>query len=70
MFGIEFVIVRGRPTPGVVERMTSDAVRLADADATAKSLLERVRANRPETPPDGYQIRDNDGAILLRSWVT
>ena len=68
LFTIEFVIVRDGDRLGVVERMTAGADRLADAEHTARSLVERVRRNRPETPPDGFQILDKDGRIVLRSW--
>jgi hypothetical protein len=39
MFAIEFVPVRGRTEPEVVEKITSNVARLVDADETAKSLL-------------------------------
>jgi hypothetical protein len=68
MFAIEFVAVRDRGEPEVVERMTSNVARLVDADKTAKSLLETVRQKRPATPPDGYRIRAHDGRIALSWW--
>jgi len=68
MFTIEYVIVRRSKHPRVVERMVSEAVRLVYADRVAKSLLDSVRERRPETPPDGYQILDNEQHVVLRSW--
>ena len=68
MFAIEFVALRGRSEPEVVEKMTSNVARLIDADKTAKLLLEQVRQKRPATPPDGYRIRAHDGHIALRWW--
>jgi hypothetical protein len=68
MFAIEFVAVRGRSEPEVVEKITSNVARLVDADKTAKSLLEKVRQERHATALDGYQIRDSGGRIALRWW--
>jgi len=68
MFAIEFVALRGRSEPEVVEKMTSNVARLIDADKTAKLLLEQVRQKRHATPPDGYRIRAHDGHIALRWW--
>jgi hypothetical protein len=65
MFEIEFVAVRDTGEPRVVEKMTSNFVRLVDADKTAKALLEKVRSKR-RPPPDGYQIRARDGRLVLR----
>jgi hypothetical protein len=66
MFEIEFVAVRGSTQAEVVEKMTTAAARLVDADKTAKLLLEKVRQKRRAMPPDGYQIRTNDGRVVLR----
>ena len=52
----------------MIEKMTSGCSRLIDADAIAKSLLKGVRDRHPQNPPDGYQLRDNDGNVVLRSW--
>ena len=68
MFAIEFVAVRDRHEPEVVETMTTNVARLVNADKTAKSLLEKVRQKRRATPPDGYQIRAHDGRVALRWW--
>jgi hypothetical protein len=68
MFAIEFLAVRGRGKPEVVEKRTSNVSRLVDADKTAKSLLEKMRQERRAAPPDGYRIRAHDGHIALRWW--
>jgi hypothetical protein len=70
MFAIEFVAVRDKRQPEVVESITySDSTLLIDADKTAKSLLEKVRHKRRATPPDGYQIRDGAGHLAIRWWA-
>jgi hypothetical protein len=66
MFEIEYVAVRDTGEPLVVEKVTSNLVRLVDADKTAKALLEKVRRKRFATPPDGYRIRARDGRVVLR----
>jgi hypothetical protein len=68
MFAIEFVAVLGRREPEVVEKMTSSASRLVDADKTAKAPLEKARQKRHATSPDGYRIRAHDGRTVLRWW--
>ena len=66
MFEIEFVALRDVGEPQVVEKVTSNFVRLVDADRTAKSLLENVRQKSQATLPDGYLIRARDGRVVLR----
>ena len=66
MFKIEFVAVHASTRAEVVEKMTTAAARLVDADKTAKLLLERVRQKRRTMPPDGYQIRAHDGRVVFR----
>ena len=68
MFTIEYVVLAGRDHPGVVERMITQATRVDVAEATAESQLQRVRRMRARVPPDGYQIRDRRGDVVLRSW--
>ena len=64
-FTIEYVW-RGSP----VERMTSFASQVTDAERSARADMARVRSMRRDTPPDGYRILDNDGnVVLLRSCV-
>jgi hypothetical protein len=68
MFTIEFVAVHGWDDPGLVERRVCTFGSFADAERTARSQLAGVRAMHPDTPPDGFQILDGDGSVLLRSW--
>jgi hypothetical protein len=68
MFTIEFVIIQGREHPRVVERIISRARHLSDVNITARSQFEGVRQKHAKTPPDGYQILDSHGDIVLRSW--
>jgi hypothetical protein len=70
MFTIEFVVViHGRDHPGaVIEGMWSAAPSLAMAEQTARGQLDKIRSERRNTPPDGYQIIDDAGATGLRSW--
>jgi hypothetical protein len=66
-FTIEY-LWRGRGHP--VERMTSVAGHLVDAERSARAFMGRARIMRPDTPPDGYRILNNDGNVaLLRSWA-
>lgn len=68
MFTIEFVTVRGRDYPGIVERTKSTAHNLSVAEQTARGLLNGVRHRFPDNPPDGFQIVAEDGMVMLRSW--
>jgi hypothetical protein len=68
MFAIELAAVHGSTQTEVVEKMTTAAAQLVDADKTAKLLLEKVRQKRRATPSDGYQIRAHDGHVALRWW--
>jgi hypothetical protein len=44
MFTIEYVVVRGRDHPGIVERMTSASASIAVAEQSARAQLERWSA--------------------------
>jgi hypothetical protein len=70
MFTIEFeVVVLGQAHPGaVIEGVWSAATSLAMAEQTARGLLNKVRTGRRNTLPDGYQIIDDVGVTVLRSW--
>jgi hypothetical protein len=65
---VEFVIVRDRDRPDIIETMASGCSRLIDADAIASSLFSTTRERHRQNPPDGYQIRNDDGDVVLRSW--
>ena len=67
MFTIEFVIVR-LGVPSVVERMTSGLAQVSDVERSARALLKGVRARHPDRLPDAYQILDDGGRVIVRSW--
>jgi hypothetical protein len=67
-FMIEYVALFDVKEPRVVERVTSFASRLAYAEQSAEAGLARIRQLRPDTSPHGFQIRDNAGDVILRSW--
>ena len=64
---IEYVLLRGKEKPIVIERTTLSAT-LAVAESVAKATLADLRQNRPETGAHGYQIRDEHDKVILRSW--
>jgi hypothetical protein len=66
MFTIELIIASGRQDPEVVDRMTSPRHFLYDVEHRAKTLLSEARRRLPDNPPDGYQIRDKNGAVVAR----
>jgi len=66
MFTIELVIVRGRDHPEVVERTLSPRHFLYDAEHRAKTMLSEARRRFPDNPPDGYQILNEEGAVVAR----
>jgi hypothetical protein len=68
MFTIELLIVSDRKSLVIVDRITSVAAELVDADRGAQSLLERAQRMRPQGAPDGYRILADDGQVVLRSW--
>ena len=69
MFTIELLVIRNGTDPVVIDRMTSTASQLADADRVAKVLLEKVQRVRTHNQPDriGYRIIDGVGTVVLRS---
>jgi hypothetical protein len=68
MFAIEIVIVRAGKEPLVIDRATSAATSVEDADRSAQSLLEKAQRMRPHSPPNGYRIIDGHGTVVVRSW--
>jgi hypothetical protein len=68
MFAIEIVIVRPGKEPLVLDRASSTASAIEDAERSAKMLLETGRRARPHSPPNGYRIIDGHGAVVVRSW--
>ena len=65
MFTIEMLAVdwSDRENPEVLHRIPSHG-RLGDAFVVAKSLLDDAKFDGP----NGYQILDEDGTIVARSW--
>jgi hypothetical protein len=70
VLGIEFVIVHDGDQPDIIEKMASGCSRLIDAKAIASSLFSSTRERHRQNPPDGYQIRNDNGDVVLRSWET
>jgi hypothetical protein len=68
MFTIEIVIVRPGKEPLVLDRASSTASVIDDADRVAKTLLETAQRARAHNPPNGYRIIDGRGAVVVRSW--
>jgi hypothetical protein len=69
MFPIEFVAVRERSEPEVVETFNSnftEATQVPAVEKAAKSLLEKLRRERRATSPDGFRIRAVDGKVVYR----
>jgi hypothetical protein len=64
---IEFVVLRNGK-PSLVERIAVAGDRLGYAEQTAKGMLDEVRLRHPKRPPDGFQVIDGDGAVVLSSW--
>jgi hypothetical protein len=53
-----------RDNPSVLERVPLHVTRLGDAFMVAKSMLDDVK----HPPPNAFQIRDEAGALVMRSW--
>jgi hypothetical protein len=68
MLFIEYVMTRGRVDPSVVYRVDTRAGTLATAEQVAQGTLKLVRRMFPTTPPDGFQIFDDDDRLVFRSW--
>jgi hypothetical protein len=66
MFIIEFIV--GKNPQSIVDKIACSTVQLVEADRTAQSVLDGARLTRPGNPADGYQILDNDGHVVIRSW--
>jgi len=66
MFTVELLKVDWdhRDSPSVVGRIPSHSGRLGDANMIAKSLLD----DTTQPSPNAYQIRDDAGDVVLRSW--
>jgi len=67
MLLIEYVITRRRAEPSVVYRSGISAT-LDAAGQVAHGTLDVVRRMFPTTPPNGFQIFDDNDEVVLRSW--
>jgi hypothetical protein len=68
MLFIEYVMTQGRVDPSVVYRVDTKANTLATAKQVAEGTLKLVRRMFPTTPPDAFQILDDDNQLVYRSW--
>ena len=70
MLQCEYVIAWRRADPFVVYRVDISARTLDEAEQVAQATLDSVRRMFPTTPPDGFQILDDNDEIVCRSWET
>jgi len=68
MLSIEYVITHGRANPVVVYRIDTSARTLGVAEQVAQGTLDAVRRMFRTTPPDGFQIFDDNDDLIFRSW--
>jgi hypothetical protein len=68
MLSIEYVITHGPADPVVVYRIDTRARTLAVAEQVAQGTLDAVGRMFPTTPPDGFQIFDDNDDLIFRSW--
>lgn len=70
MYTIEIVVTRGEEPPHLVSREACPDRRLVDAEVTAKMRLKELqKGSAPLAMPDGYQIFNENGQLVLRSWA-
>jgi hypothetical protein len=68
MLFIEYVITQGRANPSAVYRVGTSARTLGTAEQVAQGTLNVVRRMFPTTPPNGFQILDDNDEVVFRSW--
>ena len=68
MFMIEYVVAHERANPSVVYRVDTRAYTVRVVEQVARGTLDVVRRMFPKTPPDGFQIFDDDDEVVSRSW--
>jgi hypothetical protein len=68
MLSIEYVIVYRREEPIVVYRTDTKTRLIGVAEQVAQGTLDSVRRMFPGTPPDGFQIFDDNDDLVFRSW--
>jgi flagella basal body P-ring formation protein FlgA len=66
---IEYAITQSHADPSVVYRVPVRARTLGAAEQVAHGTLEVVRRMFPRTPPNGFQIVDDNDDVVLRSWA-
>jgi len=68
MLWIEYVMAQRREDPIVVYRIDTKSRMIAVAEQVAHGTLDAVRRMFPATPPDGFQIFDDNDDLVFRSW--
>ena len=68
MFSIEYVMAGRRAKHSVVYRIDTSARTFGAAEQVARGTLDVVRRMFPTSPPNGFQIIDESGEVVLRSW--
>ena len=68
MLSIEYVITQRQADPSVVYSIGSRARTLSAAEQVAQATLDVVRRMFPTTPPNGFQIIDDNDEVVSRSW--
>jgi hypothetical protein len=68
MFFIEYVITQGQTDPSVVYSVDIRARTSGAAEQVAQGTLDVVRRMFPATPPNGFQIIDDNDEVVVRSW--
>ena len=68
MLSIEYVITQRQADPTVVYSVGSRARTLGAAEQVAQGTLDVVRRMFPTTPPNGFQIIDDNEEVVWRSW--
>jgi hypothetical protein len=70
MFVIEYAVAQGPANPSVVYRVNTRTYTLGLAEQVAQGTLASVRRMFPESPPDSFQILDDNDEVILQSWVS
>jgi hypothetical protein len=70
MYTVQFLSRDGGNTPSVLETLESRSRHLADAKVVARYLLNTKREQHSDDAPHAYQIIDQQGTVVLRSWET
>jgi len=68
MLSIEYVIALGQANPFGVYRIDTRAHTVGVAEQVAQGTLGVVRRMFPTTPPDSFQIFDENDEVVFRSW--